>query len=51
MPDISNLFIRIWAFIQKLFIVAEPEVKVVIKAKTKSSCKPCASKRKLTKKK
>jgi len=51
MPDISSLFSRLWSFIDKALSGSKPEIKVIIKAKPKTSYKPCATKRKLTKKK
>lgn len=48
MPDISNLISRLWAW---AISVSNSETKLIIKPKPKTSYKPCATKRKLTKKK
>jgi hypothetical protein len=50
MHNISSLFSRLWSsFVNLLF--PRQEIKVEIKTKSKTCYKPCATKRKLTKRK
>ncbi len=51
MHNISSLFYRLWSSVTNLFFSPRTQVKVEIKAKPKTCYKPCATKRKLTKKK
>lgn len=51
MSDINNLFVRIWAFIDKALSGSKVEAKLEVKAKSKTAYKPCATKRKIIKKK